>query len=324
MAIRTSTLTWDNLTSAQLDDFDTTLYDQIYNKNIILKHMRENADMYDGGVNIHIPVEYDKMPSGSFDKGFETITPTDTEFISDAFVKRVNYYSQIAITQSEQQDNSGKNQILDLMARKYDALRRSMEFYLNNGLFSDGSALSSGTADFTTRLSGLNYWVPNLPTSGTVAGINRATYSWWRSQYVNEATSGVAGLTMYKIQGLHGKCTDGVDTPDLGVTTQLIFDKLWSLADTKMRLGTAETADLGYSALNFNGTPIVVDKNCPADKLYFLNTKYLKLKIHKDGDMKVGPWLQGPTQPFAFSKVLTFTGNLICTNPRYQGVLHTA
>lgn len=68
---------------------------------------------------------------------------------------------------------------------------------------------------------------------------------------------------------------------------------------------------------------MVYDVNCPTGKAYFLNTKYLRLRPHKDRqyvplddrnsfnqDAKVMP--------------IVWAGNMTCNNAALQGVLKTS
>ena len=317
MAINNRTITWDNLNVAQMDKFDRELHDEVYNSNIFLKKAYENKETYDGGQFIQFPVEFDTMPGGTIE-GMQKVTTTDKEFITQGRIQRVMYYTQIAISETDKLDNAGgEGKILDLMAVKYEAAKKTMMRNLTAGLFSDNT--SSGS--FARRIAGLQYWFPNTQSSGTVAGFNRATYGWFQHNVVNETTSGLAGLTTYKIQGLVGECTDGMERPDLIVTTQTVWDKIWSLADSRQRAGNEKMINLGYQNIDFSGIPIIVDKQAPTGKLFAINTKTLKFYVHKDADMAATPWLQ-PTDQLAFVKYIKWMGNLVCTVPRYNGVMH--
>ena len=53
-----------------------------------------------------------------------------------------------------------------------------------------------------------------------------------------------------------------------------------------------------------------------------INTDFMYLYTHKDNDMKATPLLQGTGQ-LAYVKYITWTGQLVCSNPRYQGVMHS-
>ena len=56
-------------------------------------------------------------------------------------------------------------------------------------------------------------------------------------------------------------------------------------------------------------------------KLYFLNSKFLKLKVHSDVWFKATPFEKPHGQDARFSQILSY-GNLVTNNRRFQGVLY--
>jgi hypothetical protein len=52
--------------------------------------------------------------------------------------------------------------------------------------------------------------------------------------------------------------------------------------------------DLGFDGVMHNNIPILYDEDCPVNKAYFINDKYLRLHILKHVNMKtkklVAPW----------------------------------
>lgn len=82
--------------------------------------------------------------------------------------------------------------------------------------------------------------------------------------------------------------------------------------------------DGGYSAVSFNGIPLVADRFCPEGTMYLLNTD--DFCIHQLCDWQ---WLQGddgkvlskvPSKP-VYSATLVKYAELMCTRPCGQGVL---
>jgi hypothetical protein len=52
--------------------------------------------------------------------------------------------------------------------------------------------------------------------------------------------------------------------------------------------------DLGFSGVSHQTIPIVYDEDCPVNKAYFINSKYLRLHILRHVNMRVkeltAPW----------------------------------
>lgn len=100
----------------------------------------------------------------------------------------------------------------------------------------------------------------------------------------------------------------------------------------------------GFDVLYFSGTPMVIDESCPANYLLMLNTDFLAFYGLKSTDSNYKPvkFAQGSidsvysdvpkTTGFSFSGFNTpidqyakvghilLMGNLICSNPRTQGI----
>lgn len=67
--------------------------------------------------------------------------------------------------------------------------------------------------------------------------------------------------------------------------------------------------DLGFDTISYSGVKILYDENCPRNKAYFLNTKYLKLHVFKDVNMKVTD-LTAPINLDVLAKRITWQGQL--------------
>ena len=77
--------------------------------------------------------------------------------------------------------------IADFYAEKLENGKNSHMAAMNVQLFSDGTGNNSKDFDGLTKL------IPTSPVTGTVGSVNRATFSWWRSQ----TTSGAKTTTIY-------------------------------------------------------------------------------------------------------------------------------
>ena len=322
MSNPTKTITWDNLNSSTIGEFDRTLKDGIFNKHLLLKKLNDNKKNYSGGVYITEPVMKAMGNGGSY-SGMDVLTPQDKEIVTTAVWAPAHYESDITISYTDDLANRGPAQIFDLLEAKYQNARKTMEFNMTAALFGDGVRATYGNAPIVGLKAAVAEDPTTDPSSGAYGGITRDATTdsdFWKNQIKDEISGGLTGLTMLKLQNLWGLCSDGNEHPDIIVTTQDVYDKIWSLADAKQQLGNEEAARLGYQSIDFNGVPLIVDKNCPDGYLYMLNTEYIYLKVHQDDDMAATPFLQGTTQ-LVKVKYITWTGQLVCGNPRYQGVM---
>ena len=187
-------------------------------------------------------------------------------------------------------------------------------------------------AGITSGTPGTNdYWNSNLGTFefaiGTAAGaaggaaIDESNDTGAVS-FANfcATTSGVAGGVKAMTQ-MYGACTIDADSPDLIVTTQVIYDAYETALQANKRYeGDATLGDAGFQALRFKGASVVVDSHCPAGQMYFLNTKYLDYKVHSKRFFSYEDFKPMETKDGIQARIF-WMGELVCSNPSMQGVL---
>jgi hypothetical protein len=120
-------------------------------------------------------------------------------------------------------------------------------------------------------------------------------------------------------------CVRGADKPDLLVSTHDLYAAYEATLQANQRYTTSKMAALGFEALMYKSADVIFDDNddnftTTGQKMYFMNTKYIKLVQHRDAawtrdDDKV------PTNQDAVIIPLYWMGQLICTNRARQGVM---
>ena len=201
----------------------------------------------------------------------------------------------------------------------------------------------------------------------TWGGLSRTTYSGLKGNYTNVA----GNLTLALLRTSYNNATHGPNTPNVILTTKAVwalYEKLLTptlsnqIANTALAgypiftgasanglpnivaPGTNLKGAQGFSAIYYNGVPIIADENATAGYMVMLNTKdwgFYGLKSTAPGYKSVqftsdaldGVYNVPVTTGFAFSgynmpidqygKVghIILTGNLICANPRNNSIL---
>lgn len=132
----------------------------------------------------------------------------------------------------------------------------------------------------------------------------------------NGVASGVKAMTQ-----MYGACTIDADQPDLIVTTQVIYDAYETALQANKRFqGNSELADAGFQSLQFKGASVVVDSHVPDGHMYFLNTDYLDFKVHSQRNFAFEDFKALEAKDIMQARMF-WMGNLVCTNPRMQGLL---
>ena len=224
----------------------------------------------------------------------------------------------IVMTEFEKMVTAGGPGKFDLEAGKIENLKKSFFNQINVDLFSDGTGTGGKQA------GGLQLLVPADPTTGTIGAINRATYSFFRSQQ----TSGAKTTTAYdnlkgSLRSIYNLCSNGVgeETPEYVVSPRTEFEAYESLALTNeryVRSGPGDKLVSGYKGtqIMFKDVPWAFDPACVAATAYVLNRRNLFIRYMA--------WMkafapQSPVNQFAdVVKILTCY-NLCTDNPRRLG-----
>jgi hypothetical protein len=218
--------------------------------------------------------------------------------------------------------NSGRERMINLFQKRIENAEKTMKNKMAAAVYGDGTGSSGKT------IGGLHLLVADSPTTGTVGGINRATSGneFWR----NKASVLQSALTTATIYGamndLYLKCSRGTDKPDLIVADDTLYSLYENSLVAQQRFVNAEMAEAGFQNLKFKGADVIYDGGdggyCPAKHMYFLNTKYLKLRPHKDRDFRlIGDRNRVAINQDAIYAIIGWAGNLTMNNAKLQGVL---
>jgi hypothetical protein len=217
--------------------------------------------------------------------------------------------------------NAGASGKFDLMAEKMENGRDSHIALLNRQCWGFGS----GSND----IDGIQKLISITPTTGTVGGINRATFAFWR----NRATDGTKNTVVYdalraSMRTCYNNCTLGgiKMAPTVIVADQTTFQAYQGLLLANERIVTADKkngADAGIlnGATYFMDKPMFYDEDAPANKVWFLNSEVLKFTYLKGGWMKMKDAVEPANALTSTHRIATF-GNLNTSASRHLGVVY--
>jgi hypothetical protein len=185
------------------------------------------------------------------------------------------------------------------------------------------------------NITGLGAAVPDAPSSGTYGGIDRATWSFWRSVKYSGVTDGGAAVSEANIikymTALALQLVRGPDKPDLYVADGNYFAFYVNALQAIQRVQTDGGGDAGagFASLKFYGGGIAADvvmdggigAAATANHMWALNTKYIHFRPHKDRNfVPIGGERQAINQD-AIVKLYGWAGNMTCSGSQFQGVL---
>ena len=309
------------------------LADNVTNNNALLRRLKErgNVKTFSGGNVILQEIMYNDAATDNTNsyRGYEVLNVSQNSPISAAQFSITQYASAVSISGLEMIQNSGKEAIIDLL----DGRMMVAEAQLANRI--SGDIYLDGTGNSGKNLTGLGLAVPDAPSTGTYGGINRATFSFWRSAKYSGTTDGGSAVSASNIQAymdaLAVQLIRGTDKPDLIVCDNNYYKLYLQSLQSIQRItdGGNSSAGAGFASLKYYGagmaSDVVLDggigNDATANHMWFLNTKYMMFRPHADRNfVPIGGERQAVNQD-AIVKLIGFSGNLTSSGPQFCGVL---
>jgi hypothetical protein len=272
-----------------------------------------------GGDFITCPIEYGLNTTVASYSDLDLISTTRVDVFDRYEAQWKEYAGTYVLSDLEDDRNSGEGQVFDLRAAKLENLKNSMKGQFNADLF------GLGTANSSKVFTGLQALVAVSPSSGTVQGVDRGSFSFARNQQASGAQTTSAFDNLRAVmRSQYNLASNGIsgDHPTFGVTTRTVFEGFEGLLLANERFTSKESGDGSFKneVLKFKGMMLSFDNDCLSGAMYLLNEKYLKLVY------KTGAWMkaQAPIRPAnqtADVIVIRTMANLFTTNPRRLAVV---
>jgi len=295
--------------------------DNLSNRNALLKYItkRGNTKQIDGGLSIVQPLDY--AANGTYQRysDWDLLDVSASDVISAAEYQWRQIAINVVASGREMRINSGESRIADLVASRMKNAIRTFNNNFSNDLYSDGTTAN--------QINGLQAIVPDVNSSGTVGGINCATFTFWQSTLSSAATLSVTVSATTIENGLMlptwlllDRGPD--DQPDLIVMDSTYYGYFESSQVSLKRYNDVSKADAGFVTLKYKNADVLYDGNSgiPSSHGYFLNTNYLNLVTHQDADLEVMDDMRPVNQDGSVTPIL-WMGNLTCSNRKLQGLI---
>jgi hypothetical protein len=309
-----------------LENRSKKLADNVTKNNALLNRLNKKGKVktFSGGVEIRQELEYAENSTYKRYSGYEALNIAPSEVFTSAAFGIKQAAVAVSINGLEMLQNSGEEALIDLLESRVANAERT----LVNGIAAD--VYSDGTADGGKQIGGLQLLIADTPTSGTVGGINRATWAFWRNVSYDATTNGGAAVTSANIQKymntVYLSVSRGTDRPDLIVADNTYFQAyLESLQAIQRITSSSDVAEAGFDSLKYMGADVVFDGgyggNAPLNRMYFLNTDFIHFRPHADRNMKAIGGDRMNTNQDAITKIIGWAGNMTLSNAFVQGVL---
>jgi len=222
-------------------------------------------------------------------------------------------------------NKSNREQLIDLLATELECMRDDTIYNVAGKIWTGEGGLEPVGIDQATGGAGA---VETDPTTGTYAGIDRATYSWWRNGYLDAAGANISSGLMEEAK--LGACYEQ-HHPDLWVTSKEGYRRLYAVADALQRIqktdSTRKLADLGFESINFDGVDVVWSDNVvlgttatKKTRFYGFNMKDIEFRFVAGQKMKRTKWHE-PENQDALVCDMRNHAVIAFKTPRYHTVL---
>ncbi len=294
--------------------------------NALLAFLRKagNVDPFSGGRTIYEEIDFDGNTTYKSYSGFEQldVSPTEVFSVFEFSIKQAAASFSISGLQSLQV--SGKEGLIDLVKARLTQTERTFMNGHSADIYSDGTG-SSGK-----QIGGLQSLIADTPTSGTVGGIDRATYTWARNQFYRGVTDGGAAVSAANIvtyyNRLYASCVRGSDMPTLLVSDDTYFNFYEDAVQSIQRITSDKEGGYGFPMCYYKGHPHVLDGgyngSAPSAHTYMIDTNAIRYRPHvRRNIVPLEPGKRFSTNQDAFTQLIAWAGNMTATRFITNGVL---
>ena len=314
---------FSELVSTTFRNHSKEIADNVTKHNALYRKLSESGNIVleDGGLSIVKPLEYAANTTYQRYSGYDVLNIAAVDVLSAAEYPWRQVAVNLAVSGLEMRTNSGENRIINFVKSKIKNAQHSFANGLSADLYSDGTAAN--------QINGLQAIVADAGT-GTVGGINSATYAFWQN-IVQSAAAPLQGGSAITVSPttieslmlpLWIKLTRGMDMPDLIVMSDDYFT-FFEQSQTSLKRYTADAnGQAGMMSMKYKSADVFFDSSggVPGQHAYFLNTKYIDLVVHQDANITMLDDVESINQD-ALVKTIIWQGNIALGNRSLQGVL---
>lgn len=322
MAIPNST--WTEITSTTLADYRDQLADNVLKHNPFLSRLMEKdkVEEADGGYTLLENLMYAENGTFSWYSGYMQLNVSSSDTITSGQFDWKQANANVTITGLEQIQNAGREQKFSLVKNRIVAAEKTLKNNVSKALF------FSNTEQSGLAIGGLQFLVPDLPTSGTVAGIDQQAQPWWQSQFYSFSGNSVtasATTIQHAMNLIYLRTLRGRDEIDLILGGRTYFTFYWESLQTQQRFtDRKEQAGAGFpNGLKYMNADVFFDPGeTTGTRMYMLNTDYFHFRPSKERNFVVDPQ-KASTNQDAVVIPIYWAGNLTSSNRNLQGVICT-
>lgn len=262
------------------------LANAVFKSNLVLERMKKNIVIEDGGTSIKASlfVLDDTGTTGAWYAKGDALSLQAYDGISASTHAWRYLYESLVVSKIEMAQSGGQAGSIKILTAKMKQMSLAFSQRLMKGVISDGGA-SEGAAD-TDQIDGFN---AILSTSSTYGGIAVADLSSWVAVVLENSGTPRAITQALVDQAMDNATEGGIGGPTMCIMGRGARTKFKSLLTAFQQTQRVSSVDgLGHQGdtIVYNGIDFLVENNMPSGELWFIDEKFAKLHVLKDGNFR--------------------------------------
>lgn len=315
-----------DIVTATLESRSKVIADNVTKNNALLSYLKKSGNIktVSGGSQINQELSFAENGNFGWYSGYDLLPVAAQDVITSAVFNLKQAACPVVISGLEQLQNSGKEAVLDLLESRMSVAEATMANKISEGIYSDGTGSGGKTIDGLQKL--LKALAPASQT-GSLGGIDRATWSFWRNQFKAAGTD-TGNTFLGDMNSLWASCVRGADRTRLIIADTNYWNRYVNALQNILRVMTDQTggADAGFPSVKFMDADVILDGGLGGfmvtNQAYFINPKYLFFRPHKDRNMvPLTPGRRVAINQDAEVQILAWAGNMTASNLSLQGVM---
>ena len=325
MAATRTTETWDAAWTLTMRSKRKELTDNFFDAYPTLDMFRSGGALVtdNGGKEIQCDLMYGSNQSQYF-SGYDVLNTDAVDGITAAFYPFRYAAVPITINYTEEMENRKSAAAMKLLAAKTEQAMLTLRDQINSSIYSAQTGKAPlGFQDLIADAPGTS------PT--TLGGITVSSNTWWKNKS-NNATADTSFVTinnthfyegMLRMSSLWSDVSEGNEQPTHCFTTNGIYQDFEEIFEGTgyQRLTANDKPGVDGRLPSFRGIPVQYDRDCGTGRMYFLNTKYLKMHMQAGMNFAKTPFKE-PSNQMAKVGFIVIGLNLSVNNRRRQGVIY--
>lgn len=325
MAATSTTETWDAAWTLTMRAKRKELTDNFFDAYPTLDMFRSGGALVtdNGGKEIQADLMYSGN-SAQYFSGYDVLNTDAVDGITAAFYPFRYAAVPITINYTEEMENRKSDSAMKLLAAKTEQSMLTLRDQINSSIYSAQTGKAPlGFQDIVADAPGTS------PT--TLGGITVSSNTWWKNKS-NNATADTSFQTivntnfyegMVRMSTLWNDVSEGNEQPTNIFTTNGIYADYEEIFEGTgyQRLTGKDSPGVDGRLPSFRGIPVQYDRDCGTGRMYFLNTKYLKMHMQAGMNFAKTPFKE-PSNQMAKVGFIVVGLQITSNNRRRQGVIY--